>query len=131
MPSQLPLISIVEDDASVRRALRRLLQSAGYAVETFASGAEFLGSPVIGLPICLVLDIQLGDMTGFEVREQLAADRATVPIIFITAHDDVATRERVRQSGVTVYLRKPFEKSALLGAIRTATLGEGRGGGGP
>ena len=130
MPSRLPLIFIVEDDASVRRALRRLLQSAGYSVETFASGAEFLDSPVIGRPICLVLDIQLGDMTGFEVQGRLAGDRATVPIIFITAHDDVATRERVRQSGVTQYLRKPFEKSALLGAIRTAALGED-GGGGP
>jgi len=124
MPSKLPLISIVEDDASVRRALRRLLQSAGYAVETFASAAEFFDSPVIGRTACLVLDIQLGDTTGFEVQERLAADRTTVPIIFITAHDDAATRERVRQSGVAQYLRKPFERSALLGAIRTVAPGE-------
>ena len=131
MPSTLPLISIVEDDASVRRALRRLLQSAGYAVETFASGTEFFDSAAIGRTTCLVLDIQLGDMTGFEVQARLAGDRAMVPIIFITAHDDAATRERVRQSGVALYLRKPFEKSALLGAIRTVALGDGASGGAP
>ena len=72
----MPLISIVDDDLSVRRALRRLLQSAGYSVETFASAGEFLGSSPVGRTACLVLDIRLEGMTGFELQERLAADRA-------------------------------------------------------
>jgi len=118
------LISIVDDDRSVRRALRRLVQSAGYVVETFASAPELLDSSVLGQTACLVLDIHLGTMSGFELQERLAADRAAIPIVFITAHDDAATRERVRQSGVTLYLRKPFEKRVLLDAIRRAVAVE-------
>jgi FixJ family two-component response regulator len=114
------LIAVVDDDASIRRALGRLLQAAGYVVETFASASELLDSAAIGHISCLVLDIQLSDMTGFELRERLAEARVAIPIIFITAHDDAATRERVRQSGVRLYLRKPFEKRVLLGAIGRA-----------
>ena len=132
MPPKPALISIVEDDHSVRRALRRLVQSAGYAVETFASALELLDSSVLGQTACLILDIHLGEMSGFELQERLAVDWAAVPIVFITAHDDAATRERVRQSGVTLYLRKPFEKRALLDAIRRAvTVEEGSVDGSP
>jgi FixJ family two-component response regulator len=120
MPAKLLLISVVDDDASVRRALRRLLQLAGYAVETFASASEFLDSPAMGVTSCLVLDIHLQDMTGFELQDRLAATSAAIPLIFITAHDDAATRERVRQAGAGLYLRKPFEKRALLAAIEWA-----------
>jgi len=116
----MPLISIVDDDLSVRRALRRLVQSAGYIVETFASACEFLASMPSDRTACLVLDIHLGGMSGFELQRRLAADRAAIPIIFITAHDDTATRERVRQSGGAAYLRKPFDKRALLDAIGRA-----------
>lgn len=115
----MPLISIVDDDLSVRRALRRLLQSAGYSVEAFASAGEFLGSSPVGRTACLVLDIRLEGMTGFDLQERLAADRAAIPIIFITAHDDASTRERVQRAGVAAYLPKPFDQSALLAAIRT------------
>jgi FixJ family two-component response regulator len=118
MPAKLSLISVVEDDASVRRALRRLLQSAGYAVETFASAPQFLASPLVAETTCLVLDIHLGEMTGFELHERLLQDRAAIPVILMTAHDDAATRERARLSGVALYLRKPFEKRVLLAAIR-------------
>lgn len=114
----MPLISIVDDDLSVRRALRRLLQSAGYSVETFASAGEFLGSSPVGRTACLVLDIRLEGMTGFELQERLAADRAGIPTIFITAHDDAATRERVQRAGVAAYLPKPFDQSAFLAAIQ-------------
>ncbi|MDP2625967.1 MAG: response regulator [Candidatus Rokubacteria bacterium] len=114
----MPLISIVDDDLSVRRALRRLLQSAGYSVETFASAGEFLGSSPVGRTACLVLDIRLEGMTGFELQERLAADRAAIPTIFITAHDDAPTRERVQRAGVAAYLPKPFDQSALLAAIQ-------------
>jgi FixJ family two-component response regulator len=116
----MPLISIVDDDLSVRRALRRLVQSAGYTVETFASAREFLDSAPSGRTVCLVLDIHLEGMSGFELQERMAADRAPIPVIFITAHDDAATRERARQTGVSAYLRKPFDEQVLLAAIGRA-----------
>jgi FixJ family two-component response regulator len=115
-----PIISIVDDDVSVRRAVRRLIESAGYPVETFASGTEFFDSLAPSRTACLVLDLHLDGMSGLEVQARLAADRAGIPVVFITAHDDKLTRERVRQSGAVAYLRKPFEKRALLDAIRRA-----------
>jgi FixJ family two-component response regulator len=117
-----PVISIVDDDLSVRRALRRLVGSAGYAVETFGSAREFLSStPATHSSSCLVLDIYLEGMNGFELVEQLVADRVRIPIIFMTAHDDAVTRERIRRSGVAGYLGKPFGGAALLEAIRRVT----------
>ncbi len=113
------VISVVDDDPSVRRAIRRLLQSAGYIVEAFASAREFLASFPLGRSACLVLDIRLEGMTGFELQEQLAADRAAIPIIFITAHDDVPTRQRVQQAGAAAYLPKPFDGAALLAAVES------------
>lgn len=113
-----PMISIVDDDRSVRRALRRLVGSAGYVVETFASAREFLGSTLSTRSACLVLDIYLDGMSGFELQEQLAVDRIAIPIIFMTAHDDAATRERIRRSGAAGFLGKPFDGQALLDAIR-------------
>jgi FixJ family two-component response regulator len=115
-----PVISIVDDDPSVRRALHRLVQSAGYTGETFASAGEFLDSSPLGRTACLVLDIHLGTTTGFDLEEQLAAYRAAIPIIFITARHDAATRERARRSGAAGYLPKPFEGQA-------ATRREGAG----
>lgn len=118
MPKPPPMISIVDDDRSVRRALRRLVQSAGYLVETFASAPEFLRAAPLARTACLVLDIYLDGMTGFELQEQLATDNVAIPIIFITAHDDAATRERIRRSGAAGYLGKPFDGQALLDAIQ-------------
>ncbi len=115
----MPLISVVDDDLSVRRALRRLLESAGYSVEAFASAGEFLDSSPVGRTACLVLDIRLEAMSGFELQARLAADLAAIPIIFITAHDDAATREHAQRTGVAGYLPKPFDQSELLAAIRT------------
>jgi FixJ family two-component response regulator len=126
MASTAPLISIVDDDLSVRRALGRLVQSAGYTVATFASAREFLDSPALSRAACLVLDISLhGDislqgMSGFDLQERLAADHPSLPIIFITALDQAATRERFRRSGVAAQLRKPFDEHTLLLAIRRA-----------
>lgn len=115
-----PLISIVDDDLPVRRALRRLIQAAGYNVETFASAREFLDSPPLDRTRCLVLDIHLDGTSGFDLAEQLATDRPAIPIIFITAHDDIPTRERASQAGAAAYLPKPFDEGVLLDAIRRA-----------
>jgi FixJ family two-component response regulator len=120
MPHTVPLISIVDDDPSICRALRRLVQSAGYAAETFQSAPAFLDSFSLGRTACLVLDIHLDGMSGFELQERLAADRAGIPIVFITAHHDAPTRERVDRAGVVAYLRKPFDERVLLDAIGRA-----------
>jgi FixJ family two-component response regulator len=116
------VISIVDDDLSVRRALSRLVRLAGYAVESFASAPEFLASAPGARTACLVLDIQLdrGGMSGFDLQERLVADGVIIPTIFITAHGDARTRERVRQSGVVGFLSKPFGDQALLDLIRRA-----------
>jgi len=116
------VISIVDDDRSVRRALSRLVRLAGYAVESFASAREFLASAPRGRTACLVLDIHLnGGMSGFDLQERLVADGVTIPTIFITAHGDARTRERVTQSGVAGFLLKPFGDQALLDLIRKET----------
>ena len=111
------LISIVDDDLSVCRALGRLVQAAGYAVETFATAHEFLDSFPSDRTACLVLDIHLNGMSGFDLEEQLIAERVAIPIIFITAHDDADTRERIARSGPAGYLAKPFDGQALLDVI--------------
>ncbi len=121
MSKPTPMISIVDDDLSVRRALRRLVGSAGYLVETFASAREFLGSTPSTRTACLILDIYMDGMSGFELQERLEAERLAIPIIFITAHDDAATRERIRRSGAAGYLGKPFDGQALLDAIVRVT----------
>jgi FixJ family two-component response regulator len=111
------MITIVDDDASVARALQRLVRSAGYLVETFASAREFLGSMPPTRTACLVLDIYLEGMNGFELQEQMKAGRIAIPIIFMTAHDDSTTRERIRRSGMVGYLVKPFDGQVLLEVI--------------
>ncbi len=110
-----PVIAIVDDDESVRRSLRRLVQAAGYVVETFASAGEFLAWLPRGRAACLVLDVHLHEMSGFELQQRLA-----VPVIFITSHEDDSTRTRIEKSGAAGHLWKPFEAVAVLDAIRLA-----------
>jgi FixJ family two-component response regulator len=120
MPQTAPAIAVIDDDASVRRALERLLRSAGFAVETFASAREFLDEDRRAQMACLVLDIHLPEMSGLELQEHLAASGASTPIVFITAHDDATTRERVRRAGAVAYVRKPFDQDTLIEAIHSA-----------
>ena len=115
------MISVVEDDPSFRRALRRLLSAAGFSVAAFASAEDFLASDSAGATACLVLDVHLGGMSGFDLQQRLATAGVPIPAIFITAHDDPVTRERAR-SGVA-YLQKPFREDALIGAIQQALGG--------
>ena len=115
-----PLIAIVDDDPSVRKALERLLKAAGFEATSFASAPEFLQGGLAAAPECVLLDIHLGGMSGFELYEQLSAAGSTVPVIFITAHDDDSTREHARQVGSSGYLPKPLEQHMLLGAIYQA-----------
>jgi two-component system, LuxR family, response regulator FixJ len=110
-----PVIAIVDDDESVRRSLHRLVQSAGYEVEAFASAAEFLAWLPRGQAACLVLDIHMKEMSGFELQQRLA-----VPVVFITSHDDATTRARIEKSGAAGHLWKPFDETAVLDMIRRA-----------
>jgi FixJ family two-component response regulator len=127
VPSVTSLISIVDDDHSIRRALRRLIRLAGFTTESFASAEDFLSSATLVLTACLVLDIHLnGGMGGFELQAHLVANRIVIPIIFITAHDDVATRERAQNSEAAAYLCKPFNDEVLLDAIRGVVGGDYR-----
>lgn len=110
-----PVIAIVDDDPSLRRSLLRVVRSAGYIAEAFAGGRELFEWLPSGRAACLVLDVHMPEMSGFDVE-----GRISVPIIFITADDDVATRARIERSGAAGYLYKPFDTATLLAAIRRA-----------
>jgi len=107
-----PIIAIVDDDASVRRSLLRVVQSAGYVGEAFASAREFLEWLPHGQAACLVLDVHMDDVSGFDLY-----DRLTVPVVFISGHDDAATLERIAKSRAAGHLRKPFDRATVLDTI--------------
>ena len=113
--NNVPIIAIVDDDASVRRSLLRVVEAAGYEAETFASAREFLAWLPHGQAACLVLDVHMDDMTGFDLH-----DRLKVPIVFITGHDDTATVDRIERSRAAGHLRKPFDSATVLETIRRA-----------
>ena len=111
---------MVDDEGAVRTALTRLLRSAGLSVRTHANGLDFLASLPAGLPDCVVLDIRMPGMTGFDVQAQLKADDIKVPIVFITALDDPGDGLRALKAGASAFLRKPFGDEDLLAAIAAA-----------
>lgn len=110
-------VGIVDDDASLRAALARALRVNGIRVETFGSAEEFLRRDVPGQPECIVLDIHLGGLSGFDLQDVLESEGTAPPIIFITAHDDMLA-EPARSHGARGYLRKPFETQALVALLR-------------
>ncbi len=114
------LLAVVDDDDDVRVALRRLVSSAGFAVETYASGAEFLRSVDDHEPDCVVLDLHMPQMSGFEVQGALALEHAGVPVVIITGHDTPESRTRALSLGAKAYLCKPVDDKALLSAISNA-----------
>jgi FixJ family two-component response regulator len=111
------LIAVVDDEDSVRKALSRLLRSAGLREEIFAGGAEFLQSLADHKPDCVVLDIHMPGVTGFDVLDRLAETQAPPPVVVITGHDSPETYARVMSAGAVAYLRKPVNDQALLDAI--------------
>ena len=123
-----PRVVVIEDDPSFRRALSRSLSLRGFRTDAYASAEEFLeqGSP--DTTDCIVLDIHLGGMSGFELQAELAARPSPPPIVFITAFDDPATRERAHEAGAAAYLQKPFDERSLVEAI-TRAAGAPRAGG--
>jgi FixJ family two-component response regulator len=113
-------ITIVEDDGSVILAVSRLLEAAGFATRCFQSAGALLSDRDACNTDCLVLDVHLPDMTGFELQRRLAAAGCTTPVVVITAHDDPMHRRAARELGAYAYLIKPFSSLSLLDAVTRA-----------
>lgn len=113
-------VFVVDDEPSVRRSLERLLKTAGYHVQSFASAQEFMAQPEPEDVCCLVLDLKMPDVSGLELQETLAQRRSGVPIIFMTGHGDIPTSVRAMRAGATDFLSKPFDADDLLQAIERA-----------
>ena len=118
-----PLISVVDDDESVRESLPDLLREFGFAARAFSSAEEFLASDCLAETRCLILDIAMADMTGPDLQKELARRRQEIPIIFITAHADETVRPRLLARGAVECLSKPFSETALLEALNAALSG--------
>ena len=118
--SEPALISIVDDDESIREALQSLLRSVGFRAKTFASAEQFLQSDQIETTACLILDVRMPGMSGLELQRRLMATQYRIPIVFVTAHGDEEARSRALQAGAVEFLLKPFSEEALLNAIEAA-----------
>lgn len=114
------LVSIVDDDESVRESLPDLIRLFGFAVEAFASAEAFLASEAVGQTSCLVLDITMPGMSGLDLQRELGRRRRDIPIVFITANGDRSVRPRLLAQGAAECLVKPFSDAALLDALNAA-----------
>lgn len=113
----MPYIAIVDDEESVRKALKRLLRASGLEAESYASGEDFLDAAAKRAPDCVVLDLHMPGMSGLEVLQELRAARRATPVVVITAHEGPETSAQCRAAGAASYLCKPFDDRALLNAI--------------
>jgi FixJ family two-component response regulator len=115
-----PLVSVVDDDESVRESLPDLLRELGFAAQAFSSAEEFLASSYVDQTRCLLLDVAMPGMSGPELQKELKLSHQEVPLVFITAHTDEAIRSRVLEQGAVDCLLKPFSETALVDAINRA-----------
>ena len=115
------MVYVIDDDESVRRALQRLLRSAGFEVKAFSSAEAFLQSGSLDERACIVLDIHMPGLTGFDLQEKLVSMGIRIPVINVSAFDDAETRERARKLGAVALFRKPVDGQALIDAIHWAT----------
>jgi FixJ family two-component response regulator len=123
MPEASPWIAIVDDDPSVLRALARLVRTRALQPKTFASAREFLAALPNGVPQCLILDLQMPDMSGLELHCQLIRGGIKIPTIFITAYDSAEIRQRCEAAGTAAYLLKPLQDTAFFAAVERTTRG--------
>jgi FixJ family two-component response regulator len=114
------LVSVVDDDESVRESLPDLLRQCGFAAEAFSSGEAFLASDVVSETGCLLLDVAMPGMSGPDLEQELTRRRQAIPIVFITAHGDSTVRARLLAHGAVECLLKPFSEAALLDAVKAA-----------
>ena len=120
MPESKAMVFVVDDDESVREALGSLIRSAHLRVETFASAQDFLTSPRVDVPSCLVLDVRLPGLSGLDLQERLAEIKIEIPIVFITGHGDIPMSVRAMKAGAVEFLTKPFRDEDLLNAVDQA-----------
>jgi FixJ family two-component response regulator len=125
--STLSVISVIDDDASVRAAANNLLSSHGYLVHAFASAEEFLQSARLDDSSCVIADVQMPAMSGLDLLTQLRAQGYTVPFIFITAFPEESVRARALRAGATCFLAKPFAGPALISCVEAAVNRDGTG----
>lgn len=126
MTSTAPCVAVVDDEAPGRTAPRRLLRLPDYDVAEFASGDAFLASLETGRPDCVILDVHLPGLSGFDVQARLRATQADIPVIFITASDDPDLDRLAHEAGGSRLLRKPFSNDELVAAVDAALLGSSR-----
>jgi FixJ family two-component response regulator len=119
-----PVVFVVDDDVSMREALKNLLRSVGLEVETYSAAGEFLSSRRTDAPGCLVLDVRLPGLSGLELQRQLTEANIEIPIIFITGHGDIEMSVRAMKSGAVEFLTKPFRDQDLLDAVQKAIDGD-------
>lgn len=113
-------LSVVDDDDSVRTALRRLLKALGFNVKTFKSAEDFLDSGLAQRPDLLILDVRMTGMSGLELQRSLIENGSDIPVIFMTAYDDIGARRIAMEAGAVAFLKKPFEENILIDAIQRA-----------
>jgi FixJ family two-component response regulator len=121
-----PIVFVVDDDASIRDAVKSLLKSVGLRAEVFGSTEEFVKAARPQVPSCLVLDVRLPGMSGLEFQEELEKTGIRIPIIFVTAHGDIPMTARAMKAGAIEFLPKPFQKQELLEAIHQALNRDGK-----
>ncbi|GAB2909388.1 response regulator transcription factor [Paraburkholderia jirisanensis] len=114
------IVYVVDDDLSMREAVSTLLRSIGLCVQTFACAQEFLAAPMSDVPACLILDVRLKGQSGLAVQEQIAAHQIRMPIVFMTAHGDIAMSVKAMKAGATDFLAKPFRDQDMLDAVAHA-----------
>lgn len=120
-------VAIVDDDAVFRRALQRLVRSAGFEAQAFATGADFLEAAAQRPPDCVLLDLQMPGLDGFEVQVRMERDGLHVPVVVITGSDTPDGEERAKRGGASAYLRKPVDSEAVIEAIRASVGSTQRG----
>jgi len=120
MPHALPIVYVVDDDISVREALELLISDYGWQAEIFETAQQFLSRPRAAVPSCLLLDLSLPGVNGLDLQKRVAADRAHMPIIFITGYGDVPSTVQAMKAGAVEFLTKPWDDDALVTAIRQA-----------
>ena len=122
----MPIVAVVEDDPASQKTLARVLRMGGYEAALYASAEEFLSSPPKSSPIGLLLDVHLSGMSGLDLQRRLRDEGSTIPVIIITAFDDLRSREQAERLGCVAYLRKPCEAETILALLRRLTHDEPR-----
>ena len=116
-PADSPLVAVVDDDEPFRRSVERLVRTAGFRVETFGSAEDFLESSDLDRTACVILDVKLPGMNGFDLQRRLITRPRPMPIVFVSAHEDAVMRANALRAGAIAFLKKPFDDSMLLEAL--------------